>query len=176
MKLALPTSQQKPRKPHSPQMQLSLGEDCALTTLYLMHPQAHYGPNCESKGEDNGRRRSWGALFNSQHFKGRGVCWSFGMGLGRMTSNQSLTRTCTNQTTSWLMHSQSTFGARMNHEQTQIHETQHGPNLGEATTFPLIVYFVNGHKTNTQMSFCPRTPKWESRNSQNKDSCNFGGP
>jgi hypothetical protein len=31
--------------------------------------------------------------------------------------------------------------------------------LGEATTFPLIVYFVLGHGTNTQMSFCPWTPK-----------------
>ncbi len=38
------------------------------------------GFNCKSKGDDNGRRRSWGALPGSQHFRGRGVCWSFGMG------------------------------------------------------------------------------------------------
>ncbi len=30
-----------------------------------------------------------------QHFGGRGACWSSGMGLGRMTSNHSFTRTCT---------------------------------------------------------------------------------
>jgi hypothetical protein len=34
--------------------------------------------------------------------------------------------------------------------------------LGEATTFPLIVFFVLGHKANTQMSFCPETPKLKS--------------
>ncbi len=48
-----------------------------------------------------------------------------------------------NQTTSWLMHSWSTFGAKMSHGQIRIHKTHithHGPNLGEAITFPLIVY------------------------------------
>ncbi len=25
----------------------------------MMHPQAPYGPNCESKCEDNERKRSW---------------------------------------------------------------------------------------------------------------------
>jgi hypothetical protein len=34
---------------------------------------------------------------------------------------------------------------------------RHG--LGEATTFPLIIFFVLGHGDCTQMSFCPRTPK-----------------
>jgi hypothetical protein len=52
----------------------------------------------------------------------------------------------------------------------QIHKTHHGPDLGEATTFPFIIYFMHGHETNTQMTFCPRTPKWESQNSQNWDS------
>ncbi len=58
------------------------------------------------------------------------------------------------------------FGAQMNHEQTQTHKTHHGSNLGEAITFPFIVYFVFGQGTNTQMSFCLETPKWESWNSQ----------
>jgi hypothetical protein len=31
------------------------------------------------------------------------------------------------------------FGTRTNHEQTQTHKTQHGQDLGEATTFPFIV-------------------------------------
>jgi hypothetical protein len=47
----------------------------------------------------------------------------------------------------------------MSHGQTRIHKTHHGPDLGEATTFPLIVYFVPNHETSTQMSFCPKTPK-----------------
>jgi hypothetical protein len=74
------------------------------------------------------------------------------------------------------MHSSNTFSAQTNHEQTRTHKTHHNLDLGEATTFPLIVYFVHGHMTNTQMSFCPRIPKWESWNSQSWDSRNFGGP
>ncbi len=33
------------------------------------------------------------------------------------------------------------------------------PNLKEATTFPLIIFFVFGHGASTQMSFCPEIPK-----------------
>ncbi len=55
------------------------------------------------------------------------------------------------------MHSWSTFGAQTNHGQTQTHQTHHGPDLGEATTFPLIVFYVPGYGASTQMSFCPRT-------------------
>jgi len=84
------------------------------------------------------------------------------MGLGRMKSNQSLTWTCTNQPTSWLVHSWDTFGVRMSHGQTWTHRIHHGLDLGEATTFPLIVYYVPLHKAHIQMTFCPRTPKWES--------------
>jgi hypothetical protein len=97
------------------------------------------------------------------------------MGLGRLISDQTFTRTCTNQTTSWLVHDWGAFGARMKHGQTRTHKTHHGPDLGEATTFPLIVYFVHGHETGIQMAFCPWTPKWESRNSQSWDFCTFGG-
>jgi hypothetical protein len=57
------------------------------------------------------------------------------------------------------MHSWSTFDAPINHGQTQIHKTHHGPDLGEATTFPFIIFFVHSHGACTQMSFCPRTPK-----------------
>jgi hypothetical protein len=34
--------------------------------------------------KDNGRRRSRDALPSSQHLRGRGACWSSGMGLGRI--------------------------------------------------------------------------------------------
>jgi hypothetical protein len=37
-------------------------------------PKLFDGLNCESKGEDNGRRTSWGALPGSQHFEGRRAC------------------------------------------------------------------------------------------------------
>jgi hypothetical protein len=39
----------------------------------------------------------------------------------------------------------STFGALTSHEDTQIYNTHHGPDLGEATTFPFIVFFVLTH-------------------------------
>ncbi len=52
-------------------------------------------------------------------------------------ADQLFTRTYTNQTTSWLVHSWSTFGAWMSHEQTWIRKTHHGPDLGEATIFAL---------------------------------------
>jgi hypothetical protein len=47
----------------------------------------------------------------------------------------------------------------MNHMQTQIHKIHHDPNLGEATTFPLLVLSMPSHRACTQMSFCPKTPK-----------------
>jgi hypothetical protein len=34
-----------------------------------------------------------------------------------------------------------------------------GLNLGEATTFPLIVFFVPSHRACIQMSFCPGSPE-----------------
>jgi hypothetical protein len=39
-------------------------------------------------------------------------------------------------------------------------DSQDSPRLGlgEATTFPLIIYYVLGHGTSTQMSFCLETP------------------
>ncbi len=51
------------------------------------------------------------------------------------------------------MHSWSTFGAKTNHRQTRTHKTHHDPNLGEATTFPLIIYFVHLHEAHIQMTF-----------------------
>jgi hypothetical protein len=41
----------------------------------------------------------------------------------------------------------------MSHGHTQIHKTHHGPDLGEATTFPLIAYFVPLHEAHIQMTF-----------------------
>jgi hypothetical protein len=72
---------------------------------------------------------------------------------------QLFTRSYTNQSTSWLMHSWSTFGAQMSHGQTQIHKIHHNPDLKESTTFPLIIFSKHGHGAYTQMSFCPGTLK-----------------
>jgi hypothetical protein len=74
------------------------------------------------------------------------------------------------------MHSWSTFGAKTSHEQTWIDKTHHNLDFGEATTFSLIIYFVPLHEAHIQMTFCPGTPKWESRNSQSWDSHDFGAP
>jgi len=57
------------------------------------------------------------------------------------------------------MYNWNTFGAQTYHGHTWTHKTRYNPNLGEATTFPLIILFVLNHGSCTQMSFCPRTPK-----------------
>ncbi len=83
-------------------------------------------------------------------------------GTRKSDKHQLLTRACTKPNTKWLVHSWNIFSVKTHHEQTQTH---HGSNLGEATTFPLIVYYMPLHKTHIQMAFCPRTPKtpkWES--------------
>jgi hypothetical protein len=98
------------------------------------------------------------------------------MGLRGMTSNYSIMRICTNQITSWLAHNLSIFYARTSHGQPQTHKTHHGPDLGEATTFPPIVFFASLHGDHIQMAFCFGTPKWESQNSHNWDFRDFGGP
>ncbi len=50
----------------------------------LMHPKLLDGLNYESKGKDDERRKSWGVLPRSQHFGGKGVCWSFEMGIRKI--------------------------------------------------------------------------------------------
>jgi hypothetical protein len=67
------------------------------------------------------------------------------MGLGRLTSVQSVTWICTKHTKSWLVHGSNIFGVRTSRRQHQTHKTHHGSDLGEATTFPLIVFFVAFH-------------------------------
>jgi hypothetical protein len=51
------------------------------------------------------------------------------------------------------MHSLSTFGAKMNHGQPRIHKIHHGKDLGEANTFPIIVYFAPLHETTSKWHF-----------------------
>jgi hypothetical protein len=108
--------------------------------------------------------------------KSRGACWSFGMGLGWLTSINYSHGPTQHQTTNWLVHNLSIFGVRMSHEQTRTHKTHHGLDLGEATTFPLIVHSMPIHEAHIQIAFCLGTFKWESQNRQSWDSHNFGAP
>jgi hypothetical protein len=39
------------------------------------------------------------------------------------------------------MHSYITFNAWTSHEHTQTHKIHHDPNLGEANTFPYIIFY-----------------------------------
>jgi len=47
---------------------------------------------------------------------------------------------------------------------TLTHKTHHGPDSGEATTFPHIVFSTTLHGGYIQMAIFPGTPKLESRN------------
>jgi hypothetical protein len=92
--------------------------------------------------------------------KVKGCVGALRWGLG-VVSSKSIIHT--NQTTSWIMHVWNIFGARTSHEHTwtrKTHKIHHGPNLGEATTFPFIVFFVISHRSHIQMSFCLGTPKF----------------
>jgi len=46
--------------------------------------------------------------------------------------------------------------------QTQIHKIHHNSDLGEATTFPFIVFYVPGHRAINQMTFCLGLPSGSS--------------
>jgi hypothetical protein len=60
---------------------------------YWRTPNSSKDPNVGPSS--SGRRRSRGTLPSSQHLRGRGACWSSGMGLGRVDKLQSLTRAYT---------------------------------------------------------------------------------
>jgi len=47
----------------------------------------------------------------------------------------------------------------MSHRHIRIHKIHHSLDLGEAITFPFIVFSMISHEGYTQMSFCLKTPK-----------------
>jgi len=47
------------------------------------------------------------------------------------------------------------FGAWTSHEHTQTSKIHHSSDLGEAITFPLIIFSVINHRGYIQMSFYP---------------------
>jgi hypothetical protein len=85
----------------------------------------------------------------------------------------TLSQICIKPTTSWLIHILEHLGARTSHEWPWTHKIHHGPDSGEATTFPHIVFSVPLHDTCIQMAFYPETPKEESRNCPGLDSRHF---
>jgi len=106
--------------------------------------------------------------------RGRGACWSSGMGLGRRTSLFTYSQPAIKPITRWLVHLWKHSRCWDTPWATRIHLTHHGSNSGKATTFPHIVFFVLLYRTHAQMAFCPNTPKVESRNCPGLDSRDFG--
>jgi hypothetical protein len=58
------------------------------------------------------------------------------------------------------MHSWNIFGARTSHEQTQIHKTYHGSNLGKAPPSPLKYSLSLAMGSAPKCHFVPRIPKF----------------
>jgi hypothetical protein len=89
---------------------------------------------------------------------------SSGIRLGRGTT-YLVTRSCIkNQPTSWLVYLRNHYWCWDKPWATQTHLTHHGSDLGEATTFPHIVFSALLRRTHIRMALCPETPKVESWN------------
>jgi len=66
----------------------------------LMHSQLLKGPKCGSKWNTTEERGVGACSLAHNILRGRGACWSFGMGLGRVDKFHSFTRACTQPTQS----------------------------------------------------------------------------
>jgi hypothetical protein len=98
-----------------------------------------------------------------QHYRGvEGRARSPGIRLGRGTSRSSL-NLHPKQTTKWLVHILGHPWVLGQATGTLDHKTHHGPDLGEATTFPHIVFSATLRGDYIQMALFPGTPKLESR-------------
>jgi hypothetical protein len=86
-----------------------------------------------------------------------------GIRLGRGQAIHLLEST-SKPTTSWLELILHPLGVGTSHEQPWTHLTHHGPESGEATTFPHIVFIVARGGGYIQMTLFLGTSKLESRN------------
>jgi len=109
-----------------------------------------------------------------QHLRGvEGRARSPGIRLGRWTRRSS-TNLNPKPTTRGLVHIREHPWVLGQATGTFTHKTHHGPDSGEATTFPHIVYSVALRQGYIQMALFPRTPKLESRNCLGLESRDFG--
>jgi len=99
-----------------------------------------------------------------QHYRGvEGRARSLGIRLGRGTRRSSSNQH-PKQTTKWLVHIREHPWVLGQATGTLTHKTHHGPNSGEATTFPHIVFSAAPRGSYIQMPLFPGTPKLESWN------------
>ncbi len=111
------------------------------------------GLKCESQTEVNKRIRSRGTLPGSQHY--RGVEGRAGV---PRWDQEDLTSF--NYSHKLAQNQHKVISAQLEHfwcydepRATWTHKTHHNPNLGEATTFPLIIYSTPLHEGHIQMFF-----------------------
>jgi hypothetical protein len=88
---------------------------------------------------------------------------SLGIRLGRRFSRSS-TNLHQNKPPTWLVHIPGHPWVLGQATGISEHKTHHGPDSGEATTFPHIVYSAMFHGGYIQMALFPGNPKLESRN------------
>jgi hypothetical protein len=99
-----------------------------------------------------------------QHYKGvEGRARSPGIRLGRRTNRSSLILH-PKQTTKWLVYIREHHWVLGQATGTLDHKTHQGPDSGEATTFPHIVFSAPHFGNYIQMALFPETPKLESQN------------
>jgi hypothetical protein len=77
-------------------------------------------------------------------------------------------------TTSWLIHIREHLWCWDKPHATRTHWTYRGPDSGEITTFPHIVYSAFAHRGYIRMALFPGTSKVESRKCPKLDSQDFG--
>jgi hypothetical protein len=95
-----------------------------------------------------------------QHYKEvEGRARSPGIRLGRRTYRSSLILH-PKQTTKWLVYIRKHLWVLGQTTGTLDHKTHHGPDSGEATTFPHIVLFAPHFRDYIQMALFPGLPSW----------------
>jgi hypothetical protein len=101
-------------------------------------------------------------FLGSQHFEGKGACWSSGTGLGQMTSrsiiHMDLHKLNNKLINAQLEHFWCTYKPRAN----KYSQNSPWSKLGGSHHLPLILLFMFSHRTCTQMSFCLGTSKFGS--------------
>jgi hypothetical protein len=88
----------------------------------------------------------------------KGPVGTLGCGLKQMT-NRSIIHTNMHKPNNKLVNvSWNTFGERTNHKHTQTHKIHHSPDLGEAITFPFILFYVISHRATSKCHFVSGLP------------------